>query len=90
MCIRDRFVFSDLGTYKPNEWNVYTDSKEKLVRLGIPADEIHFIQLSLIHIYAAQCHRGHQSICTDSILRPFSLNVACICRTTASTRNFGV
>ena len=31
-------------TYKPNEWNVYTDIKEKLVRLGIPADEIQFIQ----------------------------------------------
>ncbi|KAA3853115.1 DNA methylase, partial [Bacteroides ovatus] len=39
-----QFVFSDLGTYKPNEWNVYTDIKEKLVRLGIPADEIQFIQ----------------------------------------------
>ena len=39
-----QFVFSDLGTYKPNEWNVYIDIKEKLVRLGIPADEIQFIQ----------------------------------------------
>lgn len=39
-----QFVFSDLGTYKPGEWNVYTDIKEKLVRLGIPADEIQFIQ----------------------------------------------
>ena len=39
-----QFVFSDLGTYKPNEWNIYTDIKEKLVRLGIPADEIQFIQ----------------------------------------------
>ena len=29
-----QFVFSDLGTYKPNEWNIYTDIKEKLVRLG--------------------------------------------------------
>lgn len=26
----------------------------------------------------------------ERILRPFSLNVACICRTTASTRNLGV
>ena len=26
----------------------------------------------------------------ERILRPFSLNVACICCTTASTRNFGV
>ena len=39
-----QFVFSDLGTYKPGEWNVYTDIKEKLVRLGIPADEVQFIQ----------------------------------------------
>lgn len=39
-----QFVFSDLSTYKPNEWNIYTDIKEKLVRLGIPADEIQFIQ----------------------------------------------
>ena len=39
-----QFVFSDLGTYKPNEWNIYCDIKEKLVRLGIPADEIQFIQ----------------------------------------------
>ena len=39
-----QFVFSDLATYKPNEWNIYTDIKEKLVRLGIPADEIQFIQ----------------------------------------------
>ena len=30
--------------HKPNEWNIYTDIKEKLVRLGIPADEIQFIQ----------------------------------------------
>ena len=39
-----QFVFSDLGTYKPNEWNVYTDIKEKLVNLGIPTDEVQFIQ----------------------------------------------
>lgn len=39
-----QFVFSDLGTYKPNEWNIYTDIKNKLVTLGIPADEIQFIQ----------------------------------------------
>ena len=39
-----QFVFSDLGTYKPNEWNIYADIKEKLVQLGIPADEIQFIQ----------------------------------------------
>lgn len=39
-----QFVFSDLSTYKPNEWNIYSDIKEKLVRLGIPAGEIQFIQ----------------------------------------------
>ncbi len=39
-----QFVFSDLSTYKPNVWNIYSDIKEKLVRLGIPADEIQFIQ----------------------------------------------
>jgi len=39
-----QFVFSDLSTYKPDEWNIYCDIKEKLVRLGIPADEIQFIQ----------------------------------------------
>lgn len=39
-----QFIFSDLSTYKPNEWNVYADIKQKLVALGIPADEIQFIQ----------------------------------------------
>ena len=40
-----QFVFSDLGTYKPNEWNVYSEIKRKLVQdHGIPANEIHFIQ----------------------------------------------
>ena len=39
-----QFVFSDLSTYKPGEWNIYSNIKEKLVRLGIPADEIRFIQ----------------------------------------------
>lgn len=39
-----QFVFSDLSTYKPNEWNIYSDIKDKLVRLGIPAGEIQFIQ----------------------------------------------
>lgn len=38
-----QFVFSDLGTYKPNEWNVYTDIKEKLVNLGIPTQHIMLI-----------------------------------------------
>lgn len=39
-----QFVFSDLSTYKPNEWNIYSDMKAKLVELGIPASEIQFIQ----------------------------------------------
>ena len=40
-----QFVFSDLGTYKPDEWNVYSEIKRKLVEdHGIPADEIRFIQ----------------------------------------------
>ncbi len=39
-----QFVFSDLSTYKPNEWNVYQDIKDKLVAMGIPADEVQFIQ----------------------------------------------
>ncbi|KUY28440.1 DNA methylase [Elizabethkingia bruuniana] len=40
-----QFVFSDLGTYKPNEWNVYSEIKRKLVEdHNIPANEIRFIQ----------------------------------------------
>ncbi len=40
-----QFVFSDLGTYKPGEWNVYSEIKRKLIEdYGIPAHEIHFIQ----------------------------------------------
>lgn len=40
-----QFVFSDLGTYKPGEWNVYSEIKRKLVQgYGIPASEIRFIQ----------------------------------------------
>lgn len=40
-----QFVFSDLGTYKPNEWNVYSEIKRKLTEdHGIPAHEIRFIQ----------------------------------------------
>ena len=39
-----QFVFSDLSTYKANEWNIYSDIKNKLVAMGIPADEIQFIQ----------------------------------------------
>lgn len=40
-----QFVFSDLGTYKPNEWNPYSEVKRKLVEdYNIPAHEIRFIQ----------------------------------------------
>lgn len=40
-----QFVFSDLGTYKPGEWNVYSEIKRKLVEVhGLPAQEIRFIQ----------------------------------------------
>lgn len=40
-----QFVFSDLGTYKPNEWNPYSEIKRKLVEdYGIPPQEIRFIQ----------------------------------------------
>lgn len=40
-----QFVFSDLGTYKPGEWNVYSEIKRKLVEdYGIPAKQIRFIQ----------------------------------------------
>lgn len=40
-----QFIFSDLGTYKPAEWNIYSEIKRKLVEdHGIPAHEIRFIQ----------------------------------------------
>ncbi|PXV56878.1 helicase-like protein [Dysgonomonas alginatilytica] len=40
-----QFVFSDLGTYKPNEWTPYSEIKRKLVEdHNIPAHEIRFIQ----------------------------------------------
>ncbi|TDQ10202.1 N-6 DNA methylase [Pedobacter metabolipauper] len=40
-----QFVFSDLGTYKPGEWNVYSEIKRKLVEdHGIPSNEVRFIQ----------------------------------------------
>ena len=39
-----QFVFSDLGTYKPGEWSVYSEVKRKLVDdHNIPAHEIRFI-----------------------------------------------
>ena len=40
-----QFVFSDLGTYKPGEWSVYSEIKRKLVEdYGIPPSEVRFIQ----------------------------------------------
>jgi len=40
-----QFVFSDLGTYRPGQWNVYSEIKRKLVEdHGIPAHEVRFIQ----------------------------------------------
>ncbi|KKO89136.1 DNA methylase [Sphingobacterium sp. Ag1] len=40
-----QFVFSDLGTFKVDDWNIYSEIKRKLVNdHGIPADEIRFIQ----------------------------------------------
>ena len=40
-----QFVFSDLGTYRPGEWNVYSEIKRKLIEdYGIPSSEISFIQ----------------------------------------------
>ncbi len=40
-----QFVFSDLGTYKPTEWNVYSEIKRKLVQNhNIPSNEVRFIQ----------------------------------------------
>ena len=40
-----QFVFSDLGTYRPGEWNVYSEIKRKLIEdYGIPSSKIRFIQ----------------------------------------------
>ena len=40
-----QFVFSDLGTYRPGECNVYSEIKRKLIEdYGIPSSEIRFIQ----------------------------------------------
>ena len=40
-----QFVFSDLGIYKPDIWNPYSEIKNKLVtQYGIPPSEIRFIQ----------------------------------------------
>ena len=40
-----QFVFSDLGTYRPGEFNVYSEIKRKLIEdYIIPSSEIRFIQ----------------------------------------------
>lgn len=40
-----QFVFSDLGTYKPGEWNPCSEIKRKLIDdYGLPPSEIRFIQ----------------------------------------------
>lgn len=40
-----QFVFSDLGTYNPEKWNVYEEIKRKLTEdYGIPKDEIRYMQ----------------------------------------------
>ena len=40
-----QFVFSDLGTYQPGKWSVYSEIKRKLMEdYGISANEIRFIQ----------------------------------------------
>lgn len=40
-----QFVFCDLGTYKPGEWNIYSEIKQQLIEYyQIPAEEIRFIQ----------------------------------------------
>ena len=40
-----QFVFSDLGTFQPGQWSVYSEIKRKLIEdYGIPPHEIRFIQ----------------------------------------------
>jgi len=40
-----QFVFSDLGTYKPNTWNPYSEIKRKLIEEhGLLPSEVRFIQ----------------------------------------------
>ena len=40
-----QFVFSDLSTFKPGEWNIYSEIKRKLIEdHGIPAHEVRFVQ----------------------------------------------
>ncbi len=40
-----QFVFSDLGTYKPNTWNPYSEIRRKLIEdYGLLPSEVRFIQ----------------------------------------------
>ncbi len=44
-CKGTQLIFSDLGTYKPNDFNAYSELKRKLIEdFGIPAHEIRFAQ----------------------------------------------
>lgn len=54
-----QFVFSDLGTYKPGQWNAYSEIKRKLVEdYGIPADQVRFIQ-------EAKTEKSHRAMIKD-------------------------
>lgn len=40
-----QFIFSDLSTYKPDQWNIYSEIRRKLVEdHNIPEKQIKFIQ----------------------------------------------
>jgi SNF2 family DNA or RNA helicase len=36
-------IFCDSGTPKPEKFNVYDETKEQLIKMGVPADEIAFV-----------------------------------------------
>lgn len=38
-----QLIFSDSGTPKPHEFNIYDELKKQLIHLGVPAEEIAFI-----------------------------------------------
>lgn len=38
-----QLVFSDLGTPKPNQWNLYDELKDQLIQRGVPEEKIVFI-----------------------------------------------
>lgn len=40
-----QFVFSDIGTYNPDKWNIYSELKRKLVEeYHLPSSQVRFIQ----------------------------------------------